>query len=194
MGVVKTDVVVMTKVDLQLLRFLVKRELKRIEVDHGMSLVKVSSKGDRTVNVMGETLQLLPNKIYELPSYVLELATEEGALESAEEELDSKTINRLQWLESSYEAGLSKLPSSFYPKSRRLLRRLKNKDLRSFTEAESTLLALIDSRLNKIIKLALSRKSGAYQREKMQPEEMALYDFLKTIIDTWRDGVISIGS
>jgi|GEM_PF-3523933 hypothetical protein len=184
----------MTKVDLQLLRFLVKRELKRIEIDHGMALTKVSSKGDRTVNVMGEILQLLPNKIYELPSYVLEIAAEEGALESAEEELDIKTVNRLQWLESSYEAGLSKLPASFYPKSRRLLRRLKNKDSRAFTEAESTLLALLDSRLNKIVKLALSRKSGAHQREKMQPEEIALYDFVKTIVDTWRGDVIGIGS
>lgn len=184
----------MTKADLQLLRLLVKRELKRIEVDQEMLPIKVSVKGERTINVMGETIQLVPNKIYELPSYVAEMDTEESALERVEDKLDSKTINRLQWIESSYEAGLSNLPQSFYPRSRHLLRKLKNRDPRTFTEVESTLLALIDSRLSKIVRLALSRKSSVYQREKMQPEEAALHDFIKTIVETWREGVLSFVS
>ena len=181
----------MTKADSQILKLLVDRELQRIELDYSISLTKVSSRIDKQLNIMGDTLQLHPGKTYEVPRYVYELMASEDLLESSADGLDKKTISQAQWLESSYD-GLSLLSPFFYQMAKSCLRKLKQKNTKDYTETEGRLIALLDSRLNKIVKFATSRKQTGFGRQRMQAEEILLHDFLRTIVETWREGVLNL--
>jgi hypothetical protein len=181
----------MTKADSQILRLLVNMELQRIELDYDISLTKLSSRIDKQLNVMGDTLQLHPGKAYEVPRYVYELMADQDLLEASADVLDRKTISQAQWVESSYD-GLSLLSPFFYQMARSCLRKLKQNNAKDYTETEGRLIALVDSRLNKIVKFATSRKPMTFDRQRMQAEEILLHDFLRTIVENWREGVLNL--
>ncbi len=136
-----------------------------------------------------------------LPIWVAKILEEEGFVKISGEEsqsLKSTDLYKLCWKEERNE-GLSKLPSHFYPRLRRLLSSLndaiKNNPTHTLlSEHRQSLMKaqdLVNCRLQKILHLARERNPLTPSLEMMEPEELALFNSIREDIEEWRKKIVS---
>lgn len=137
----------------------------------------------------------------QLPIWVARILEAEGFVKISGEEsqaLKSTELYKLCWKEERND-GLSKLPSHFYPRLRRLLASLNeaikknptntllSEHRQSFMKAQD----LMNCRLQKILNLARERNPLRSSLEMLEPEELALFNSIKEEIDEWRKKIVS---
>jgi len=161
-----------------------RRELKRIrlkyELEDTLVIPQVDSKSIRLPG-LGEVV-MEKGKALRVYRGVANYLVDSGWVKMGEEHLALKDLVSMRWLESSEEA-LIKLPDFFYLKATRLMEDTKGA---KSIEIQNDLQEIIDMRLRKLIKLVFLKDVPASVIERLQPEELLLYDFLKEILNTWQ--------
>lgn len=118
-------------------------------------------------------------------------------LEELEAEFGLAELQKVRLLEGMQQqrrpAGL---PENFYPKLRRLIRRLRAEASKSpekmveFNKAYQWASDLVALRLNKITNMALARGEAGESLKNLTEEELALYRRLHQTVEEWRSQVI----
>jgi len=176
-------------------------KLKMIMIDYELRLVKVVFlKNVRGLPTPAGRLDVKRGDELELPRWQARLLEARGLAEIKERELDINGINMYHYKEKRKTApnNLSQLPQDFYLKARDLVARLNetirenpsNMLLRDREIVEKNLLELADTRLAKIVRLALT--GGEELRDRMTPEEAMIYDEVSDIVKAWRNYIKSI--
>lgn len=111
-----------------------------------------------------------------------------------EETIDLMSLQKIQWIETSLQTGrrISELPKMFYPKLRRYIRQLKEKE--KYSELNQVLrLAndVVNSRLNKVINLSSASPITNTMVKNLTDEEKWLCESLNKIIFSWREEILS---
>lgn len=138
-----------------------------------------------------------------LPRWAARALEEEGYVRlKNEEEHQLKPIDvvKISWKEERSES-LSKLPANFYPKLRGLLTKLnenlkKNPTTTALNEQRHVSIKaqdLINCRLQKILRLSFERTPSKSSIEVLEPEELALFNALRSDIEEWRQRILSEG-
>jgi DNA replication factor GINS len=133
----------------------------------------------------------------DLPRWQARLLASKGVVEIREQQLDIDTVNMYHYREKRRGAAnqLSSLPQDFYPKAFELVEKL-NETIRSRPShmllrdreiLEKNLIEIAESRLAKILRLAVTEEGGV--REKLTPEETVVYDRILEAIKEWREYV-----
>jgi Zn-dependent M32 family carboxypeptidase len=118
-------------------------------------------------------------------------------LEEAEEELTLAELQKVRLMECFQQSRrLGKLPENFYPKLRRLLRKLEveyssNPEKHAeFKQASRWALDIVSIRLNKILALASAHERPSELLKNLSEEELTLYRKLHDTIDNWRKAAL----
>jgi len=138
-----------------------------------------------------------------LPLWAAMVLEEEGYVKiKGKEDLQLKPndIIKLTWREERSES-ISKLPTNFYPRLRELLRSLnenikKNPTHTALNEQRQVsikVLDLLNCRLQKILRLSFERVPSKPSIEMLEPEELALFNSLRSEIEEWRQRILSEG-
>ncbi|MEM3882906.1 MAG: hypothetical protein QXO23_05935 [Candidatus Methanomethyliaceae archaeon] len=138
-----------------------------------------------------------------IPLWAAKALEEEGyvKIKTKEElQLKSNDVIKLSWKEERSES-LSKLPPNFYPRLRELLRSLndnikKNPTPAALNEQRQVSIKAIDllnCRLQKILRLSFERVPSKPSIEMLEPEELALFNTLRSEIEEWRQRILSEG-
>ncbi|MEM2001392.1 MAG: hypothetical protein QXM93_02350 [Candidatus Methanomethyliaceae archaeon] len=138
-----------------------------------------------------------------IPLWAAKALEEEGyvKIKTKEElQLKSNDVIKLSWKEERSES-LSKLPPNFYPRLRELLRSLndnikKNPTHAALNEQRQVSIKAIDllnCRLQKILRLSFERVPSKPSIEMLEPEELALFNTLRSEIEEWRQRILSEG-
>lgn len=114
-----------------------------------------------------------------------------------EEQVDAAKLSKIQWTERIQSPGqISKLLDNFYPKTRRLLTKLKAdsmrdpEKMREYERVRHLAQDIINSRLKKIISLASSAGGTENALRNFAEEERFLYDRLFKLIGEWKNKII----
>jgi len=139
----------------------------------------------------------------EIPRWQARILEREGAVEVLEDPIDAKKIMMYHYQEKkrSQATTLAELPQDFYLKVRDYIRRIDEavrEDprkvnyvlLRERENIERSLYDLAQTRLSKIVRLALS--DGEEFRGRMTPEERLVYNQVYGASRAWRDYIRSI--
>lgn len=138
-----------------------------------------------------------------VPLWAARILEEDGYVKiKSKEDLQLKPndIIKLSWKEERSES-LSKLPPNFYPKLRDLLRLLnenikKNPTHTALNEQRQVsikALDLLNCRLQKILRLSFERVPAKPSIDMLEPEELALFNSLRSEIEEWRQRILSEG-
>ncbi|MHC1563999.1 MAG: hypothetical protein ACXQTF_01550 [Candidatus Hecatellaceae archaeon] len=136
---------------------------------------------------------------FETPWWIAEALVESGValLEEVEVEFGLVELQKVRLLEGMQQQRRpAELPENFYPKLRRLIRRLKSEASRNaekmveFNKAYQWASDLVALRLNKIMNMALARGEAGESLKNLTEEELALYRRLHQTIEEWRSQVI----
>jgi hypothetical protein len=167
----------------ELLNWILKRELKRIrlryEFEETLVIPQVDSKSIRLPG-LGEVVMEKGKAIRVYRGVANQLANS-GWAKMSEEHLTAKDVTSMRWLESS-EEGLIKLPDFFYLKAVKLM---ENKGAKNIG-IQNDLQEIIDIRLRKLIKLVFLKETPTSILERLQPEELLLYNLLKETLNMWQ--------
>ncbi|MEM1556978.1 MAG: hypothetical protein QXR44_00550 [Thermoproteota archaeon] len=174
----------MDNITIELLRWVMKRELKRIrlkyEFDEALVIPQVDSKSIKLPGL--EEVVMEKGKAVRIYRGIANYLSDSGWVKMSEEHLTIKDIASMRWLESSDEA-LIKLPDFFYLKAMKLMEDSKSSKT---IEIQNDLQEIIDIRLRKLIKLVFLKEVPTSILERLQPEELLLYNFLKETLSTWQ--------
>ena len=108
-------------------------------------------------------------------------------------DLALQKVRLLEGMQQQRKPG--KLPEGFYPRLRRLLRRLKAEastspeKLMAFNKAYQWALDLVALRLNKVMSMALARGEVGELLKNLTEEEEVLYRRLHRVVEEWRSQV-----
>jgi len=118
-------------------------------------------------------------------------------LEELETEFGLTELQKVRLLEGMQrQRRPAELPENFYPKLRRLIRRLRTEASKSpekmveFNKAYQWASDLVALRLNKITNIALARGEAGESLKNLTEEELALYRRLHRTVEEWRSQVI----
>ncbi len=113
--------------------------------------------------------------------------------EDAEEDLSLAELQKVRLMECFQQSRkLGKLPENFYPKLRRLLRKLESEassnpeKLAEFKQASRWALDVVSIRLNKILAIASAHECPNELLKNLSEEELSLYRSLHDAIESWR--------
>jgi DNA replication factor GINS len=136
----------------------------------------------------------------EMPRWQARLLASRGLVEVRERGLEIDSVNMHHYKEKRGQAAnqLQGLPSDFYLAVHDLIIRLNEmiKEspstmlIRDREVIEKNLLDLAETRLSKILRLAVS--GGEEFKERMTPEESIIYDTLRAVVEVWRGYVKEI--
>jgi len=170
----------------------VKFENRRVRLKAQTSIPKLSIAG----------LELKPleeGDRFEAPRWIAEALVESrvALLEEVEVEFGLVELQKVRLLEGMQQQRRpAELPENFYPKLRRLVRRLRSEASRNaekmveFNKAYQWASDLAALRLNKIMNMALARGEAGESLKNLTEEELALYRRLHQTIEEWRSQVI----
>jgi len=175
--------------------------LKMIMIDYELRLVKVVFlKNVRALPTPSGRIDVKRGDEVEIPRWQARILEQAGVAEIREKELDIDGINMYHYKEKRKTAPnqLSQLPQDFYLKARDLVARLNelirenpsHMLLRDREIVEKNLVELAETRLAKIVRLALT--GGEEFRDRMTPEESMIYDEVSDIAKAWRKYIESI--
>jgi hypothetical protein len=110
-----------------------------------------------------------------------------------EEIMDLMSLQKIQWIETSLQTGrrVSELPEMFYPKLRRYIRQLQEKEMQSELDQALRLANdVVNSRLNRVVNLSsVSPLTNSLVRN-LTDEEKRLCESLSKIIFSWREKIL----
>ncbi|MEM2571167.1 MAG: hypothetical protein QXP96_05520, partial [Thermoproteota archaeon] len=161
----------------EFLNWILKREFKKIrlkyEFEETVVIPQIDSKSIKLPGLGEVTME--KGKVMRVYRGVANQLADSGWVKIGEERLTSKDIVSMRWLESS-EEGFIKLPDFFYLKATKLIRDDKSgKNI----EIQNDLQEIVDIRLRKLFKLVFLKEVPSNIMERLQPEEVLLYSFLK---------------
>ncbi|MCE4628277.1 MAG: DNA replication complex GINS family protein [Desulfurococcales archaeon] len=172
-------------------------QLKLISMDYVLRPVRVVflTTPEDPVPTPGGPVRVRKGDEIELPRWQAKLLAESGIVEVRDEPIDLDTVNMFHYREKRRTGAnqLTPLPQDFYPKAFELVERLDklirerpyHMLLRDREILEKNLIELSETRLAKIIRLAMTEEGGV--REKLTPEETVVYDRILATIRSWRD-------
>jgi HEPN domain-containing protein len=109
------------------------------------------------------------------------------------EKVDVIRLNKIQWTERIQIPGqISRLPDDFYPKTRRLLKELKNEigrdpeKIRDYEKVKHLSQDILNSRLRKIISIACTPGQTESTVRNLAEEEKSLYDRVLKLVSEWK--------
>lgn len=168
----------------EFLNWILKREFKKIRLKYDFEetivIPQIDSKSIRLPGLGEVTME--KGKVIRIYRGVANQLADSGWVKIGEERLTSKDIVSMRWLESS-EEGFIKLPDFFYLKAAKLIR--EDKSGKS-VEIQNDLQEIVDIRLRKLFKLVFLKEVPTNIMERLQPEEVLLYSFLKETINAWQ--------
>ena len=134
----------------------------------------------------------------ELPLWIAQHLVEMGYAKFREDEpLTLKTLSTTHYRETlPGSRQIPKLPRSFYFQVRRLLRDLKAQEAkdrtkgRDFDKALGLSRDIANSRVKKVASLGASGEQATELTSNMTVEELALYNKIRGIIDSWRKDIL----
>jgi len=112
----------MLKVEATLIEEVIKRGLKRIEVDQQLQPMRVLPREDfKYSSILGVETKLEDSVESEAPIYVGEQLLEEAMAEPADKTVDRKALAVIAWDERHKASYMSKVPPLFYRQLRMLM-------------------------------------------------------------------------
>jgi GINS complex protein len=132
---------------------------------------------------------------YRMTRWIAEQLKIEGILEIKDTQPVTNTeISKILWREVR-SSVLTKLPEKFYPRLRNYLHILRQQAsktgkpiaIREEEQALQNLRDLLNSRLQKILRLTQATSPPTTALEGMTPEEKELYQQVREIIDSWTE-------
>ena len=169
--------------------------LKLIVLDYEMSPVRVLALRDiGPLPLPQGTVTVRRGDELEVPRWQARLLASRGLVEIRERGLDIDAVNMYHYREKRGQAAnqLQGLPQDFYLAARDLVARL-NEMIRESPSTmlirdrevlEKNLLDLAETRLSKLLRLAVS--GGEEFKERMTPEEALIYDLVRGVVEVWR--------
>jgi hypothetical protein len=112
-----------------------------------------------------------------------------------EEIMDLRSLQKIQWIETSLQTGrrVSELPEMFYPKLRRYIHQLQEKEMDSeLNQALRLSNDVVNSRLNRVINLSSASPVTVSMIRNLTDEEKGLCESLSKIIFNWREKILQI--
>lgn len=178
----------MTSTGMELLEWIIGSELKRIRLSYDFEETLIIPQADsRSIKLPGlEDIIIEKGRAVRVYRGIAGQLADSGLAKISEEPLTLKDVTAMRWLESS-EEGLIKLPDHFYVRAVELMHTDKGS---KSPEIQNDLQEILDIRLRKIIKLVFLKEAPASLLEKLQPEEVFLYNFLREALNTWRRKVV----
>ena len=110
-----------------------------------------------------------------------------------EEIMDLRSLQKIQWIETSLQTGrkVSELPEMFYPKLRRYIHQLQEKEMHSeLNQALRLANDVVNSRLNRVINLSSTSPVTNAMIRNLTDEEKGLCESLSKIISDWREKIL----
>jgi len=110
-----------------------------------------------------------------------------------EETINLMSLQKIQWVETSLQTGrrVSELPEMFYSKLRRYIHQLQEKEMHSeVSQALRLATDVVNSRLNRVVNLALASPSTKTMVRNLADEEKGLCESLSKIIFSWREKIL----
>jgi hypothetical protein len=174
---------------MELLEWMVRSELKRIRLSYDFEETLIIPQVDsRIIKLPGlEDIAVEKGKAIRVYRGIASQLADLGLAKISEEPLTPKDITAMRWLESS-EEGLIKLPDHFYIRAVRLMHDKVGKPV----EIQNDLQEILDIRLRKLFKLVFLKEAPTNLLEKLQPEEVFLYNLLREVLNTWCRKVVYI--
>jgi hypothetical protein len=178
---------VLDSVIVELLSWVVRRGLKKIRLRYELEEVLVVPQADsKTVKLPGlEEIVMEKGKALKVSRGIASHLADSGWVKIGEDHLATKDISSMRWLESS-EESLIKLPDFFYLRAAKLLK----EGLGKAVEIQNDLQEIIDMRLRKLVKLVFLRDVPTNILERLQPEEVLLFNLLREALNTWKREVM----
>lgn len=130
---------------------------------------------------------------YRMTRWIAEKLKSEGILEIKDQQPITNTeVSKILWREVRSSVA-TKLSERFYPRLRNYLRLLRNQAsktgrpaaVREEEQATQNLRDLLNSRLQKILRLTQATNPPVTALEGLTPEERELYQQVREIIDSW---------
>lgn len=173
----------MASTSIELLEWIIRSELKRIRLSYDFEETLIIPQVDsRSIRLPGlEDIVVEKGRAIRVYRGIAGQLADSGLAKISEEPLTLKDIVAMRWLESS-EEGLIKLPDHFYIRAMELMRADKGGKAH---EIQNDLQEILDIRLRKIFKLVFLKEAPASLLEKLQPEEVFLYNLLREVLNTW---------
>ena len=169
--------------------------LKLIVLDYEMSPVRVLALRDiGPLPLPQGMVTVRRGDELEVPRWQARLLASRSLVEIRERGLDIDAVNMYHYREKRGQAAnqLQGLPQDFYLAARDLVARL-NEMIRESPSTmlirdrevlEKNLLDLAETRLSKLLRLAVS--GGEEFKERMTPEEALIYDLVRSVVEVWR--------
>lgn len=168
---------------MELLEWIIRSGLKRIKLSYEFEETLIIPQVDsRSIKLPGlEEITIEKGRAIRVYRGIAGQLADSGLAKISEEPLTLKDITAMRWLESS-EEGLIKLPDHFYTRAVKLMHKDKGDKQ---PEIQNDLQEILDIRLRKIIKLVFLKEPPASLLERLQPEEIFLYNLLSETLNTW---------
>ena len=110
-----------------------------------------------------------------------------------EEVMNLMSLQKIQWIETSLQTGrrVSELPEMFYPKLRRYIHQLQEKEMQSELDQALRLANdVVNSRLNRVVNLSSASPLINSMVRNLTDEEKGLCESLSKIIFSWREKIL----
>lgn len=132
---------------------------------------------------------------FQLRLWIAEQLTDAETVRLKDEEIINLTsLQKIQWIETSLQTGrrISELPEMFYPKLRRYIHQLKEKEMYSeLNQALRLANDVINSRLNRVVNLSSASPITNTMVRNLTDEEKWLCESLNKIIFGWKETILS---
>lgn len=169
-------------------------EASEVRFEHGRVRLKALASLPKLSVGSLELKPLEAGERFEAYRWMAEILARSGVAKPEEEEALSLTelqkVRLIEGMQQQRRPG--SLPESFYPKLRRMLRKLKAEASRNpekiveYNKAYQWASDLLALRLNKIVGMALARGEAGESLKNLTGEELALYHSLHKLIEEWR--------
>lgn len=183
--------------EMEMVDSLVVEQIKRFEVDFLNSTTKVKILVDNQRIKRGDGTMLEPKlgSSIELERWIAEELAQSGVASLQDDvQIDRVSLNRIRWLETSISAeALRSLPQGFYPRARRILQTAKASNQDRQNEIDSVLREILNTRVRKLLRLAIAPSLPPDAHASMQPEERLLYEMIHGFLSSWKEGVLGAG-
>jgi len=147
------------------------------------------------MKIAGETLgPLEEGKEAQIKYWIAYLLAKAGIVQFRDK-IDTTVLRDLHWKEA-IQAGkqLAPLPKDLFPKLRRYLSELKDKNPEEYEEVLGLATDIINSRLKKIIGIAAGPLPTTQLLKNLSEEEKILYDTLRSIIEEFKLKIVRVKS
>ncbi len=179
----------------------IKERLALIKMDFDMSPVRVQFIKDyENLPLPSGVVSIKRGDELELPRWQVNELLKEGCVDVKDKRLELDEVNLYHYREKRTQGASApqQLPQDFYLRAKELAKRLdesirKNPSsmlLRDREMLEKNIIELADTRLLKILRLA--QAGGEEYRDKLTPEEVIIYNIVRSLLESWREYISAL--